>query len=240
MNTSTHTHRAQHHSSHIAESHDERWSPANMEECVRVWNLTEEQREQLQSLGHALRDMDHYKNTPHELTRYLKGPKGLDHAESMFRACIDWRKSTCVEADDIGVTNVDDFLDTYQPPQSFYDHAPSALLLGTDHENDPIYVERAGDMDGYGFCQRYPQDTLLKDVVWRRELTAHGAWQTDYVAKYGHLPRQITVIYDLHGLSSRHCKKGVGAFFKDAVAYTQDKYYGVSKVCTKNGTVSYD
>lgn len=201
--------------------HDDRWSTVNIDEAIRVWQLTTKETQQLRSLKDRLSDVDHFKNTPHEVVRYVRGPRGFAQAEELFRGMIDWRKNS--------QEDIDNMLDEYKPPRGLYEYAPSGLLQGVDHDGDPVYLERAGDMDGFGFCQRYDNDTMRNDVVWRRELTASGAWIEDYVKEHGHLPRTLTMVYDLKGLSSRHCKKGVGAFFKEAVSYTQDKYYGVSK-----------
>ena len=205
-------------------THAERWSEENVQRAIQVWNLNSDEEQQLRSLKDGLSDpaVDHFKNTPHELVRFIKGPKGPTKAEEIFRGMIDWRMTS--EED------IDTLLDDYKPPRALYEYAASGLLQGVDHDGDPVYLERAGDMDGFGLCQRYEPDVLLKSVVWRRELTASGAWIDDYEKEHGHLPRQLNVIYDLKGLNSRHMKKGVGAFFKEAVAYTQDKYYGVSKV----------
>lgn len=208
------------------QSHSERWSEDNVQQAIRIWNLNDEEVQQLRLLRETLADpeMDHFKNTPHEVVRYIKGPKGPSQAQEMFRGMIQWRKNS--------EENIDTMLDDYKPPRALYEYAASGLLQGVDKDGDPIYLERAGKMDGFGLVQRYEPDELLKSVVWRRELTASGAWIDDYEREHGHLPRQLNVIYDLEGLNSRHMKKGVGAFFKEAVAYTQDKYYGVSKVCS--------
>jgi len=205
------------------QSHSERWSEENVTEAIRVWDLNSEDEAELRSFKNRLSDkeVDHFKNTPHGLVYFMKGPKGPDVAEEMFRGMIAWRKTSHEK--------IDTMLDDYQPPRALYEYAASGLLEGVDKMGDPVYLERAGDMDGFGLCQRYEPDVLLKSVVWRRELTSTGAWIDEYKNKHGHLPRQLTVVYDLKGLSSRHMKKGVGAFFKEAVSYTADKYYGVSK-----------
>ncbi|CAB9513305.1 SEC14-like protein 5 [Seminavis robusta] len=212
---------AQHAHAEQRSSHQERWSEANMQQAIKTWKLTDVEIEQLRTLKGALSDVDHFKCTPHEVVRYIRGPKGYDQAEPIFRGMIDWRQN-CDE-------DIDNMLDHYKPPRALYEYAASSLLAGVDHDNDPVYLERAGEMDGYGFVTRYESSTMRNDVIWRRELTASGAWINDYEKKHGHLPRQITVVYDLKGLSSRHMKKGVGAFFKEAVGYTADKYYGVAK-----------
>jgi hypothetical protein len=215
-NRAEHTHESRH------MSHSERWSESCVQEAINTWKLTGEETQQLQSLKTALADVDHFKSTPHDLVRYIRGPKGFAQAETLFRSMINWRLNS--------TENIDNMLDEYKPPRALYEYAPSGLLQGVDKDGDPVYLERAGDMDGFGFVTRYDSETMLRDVVWRRELTAHGAWVTDYVEDHGHLPRQITVVYDLKGLSSRHMKKGVAAFFKEAVSYTSERYYGVSKV----------
>jgi len=206
-------------------SHAQQWSDIAIEKAITNWKLTEKEQRQLMSFKIKLSDdeVDHFKNTPHELGKYIRGPKGPDHAEEFFRSVMRWRKNSDED--------IDNMLDDYKMPRTLWEYAPSGLLEGVDREGDPIYLERAGDMDAYSLSQRYNRDELLKSVVWRREMTASGAWIDDYEKRHGHLPRQLNVVYDLKGLNSRHMNNGVLSFFKEAVAYTQDKYYGVSKVC---------
>ena len=200
-------------------SHEERWSEERVHRAIEVWGLNGQEAEQLRSLKDRLSDVDHPKNTPHELVKYIKGPKGYDKAEEVFRNVIQWRR-------DFGT---DTILEDYKPPKILYEYVSTAMLRGVDHEGDPVYVERAGALDALGLVRRYDQEALRKHTVWLRELTASGPWRQDYEHEHGHQPRQLTIVFDLEGLSSRHVKKEVIPIFKDFVAYTADKYYGVSK-----------
>jgi hypothetical protein len=202
--------------------YQERWSEENIQTALRVWNLQNNpamQRE-LRDLGHRLQDIHHFKNTPHELIRYLQGPQGMARAEPLFRSMIAWRLQD----------KIDDLLTTYKPPPTLYQYSASSMLQGLDHDGDPIYVERPGVLDGAGLVARYSRDTLLQHIVWLRELVAHGSWIEDYQAQTGHLPRTMTIIFDLQGLNrSTHLKSDCMAFFKELVSYTQEKYYAPSK-----------
>lgn len=200
-------------------THEERWSEESINRAIDVWELSRDEAKQLRRLKDTLSDVNHRLNTPHELVKYIKGPKGMEKAEEMFRFVINWRLEY----------GTDTLLDNYKPPRILYDYIATAMLEGVDYVGDPVYLERAGAIDGLGLVKRYDKNALLKHTVWLRELTATGAWRRDYEKKYGHQPRQVTVIFDLKGLSTRHAKTEVIQVFKELVSYTAERYYGVSK-----------
>lgn len=199
--------------------HEERWSREKIQEAIRVWNLNGIESEQLCSLKGKLADINHYKNNPHDLVRFIRGPQGFDKAEEIFRNMVEWRKEY----------GTDYLLKEYKPHKILHDYIPSAMLQGVDHDGDPVYVERAGAIDGPGLVRRFDHDDLIKHTVWLRELCDSGAWKEDYMRKHGHAPRNMTIVFDLEGLNSSHVKKEVVPFFKAITSYTADKYYGVSK-----------
>lgn len=201
------------------DSHEERWSEDNIARAIEVWKLNDEEKRHLRNLKHKLSNIQHPKNIPHELVKYIKGPKGHDKAEEIFRNMIEWRREF----------GTDTILDEYKPPYILYNYIATSMLKGVDYEGDPVYVERAGVVDGVGLVKRFDKEALLKHTVWLRELTASGVWRQDYEREHGHKPRQLTIVFDLHGLSSHQAKKDVINVFKELVSYTADKYYGVSK-----------
>jgi hypothetical protein len=112
------------------ETLEERWSVQNLEYVRDLWRLDTEQYGHLVAMKDKLKDVDHWKNNPYEVTRFVTGPQGYDRAEPLFRAMVDWR----IEND------VDTLLDTYKPPKVLQDYLPSAILAGYDKEGDPIYL----------------------------------------------------------------------------------------------------
>jgi CRAL/TRIO domain len=77
--------------------------------------------------------------------------------------------------------------------------------------------------------QRYPQDDIIKHIVWLREIGTRGPWIGDYEKRMGRTPSQVTIIYDMQGMSSRHLKSGVIPLFKSIVQINQRRYCGLAK-----------
>lgn len=201
------------------DSLEARWSLKNLQYIRTLWSLSDEQYQELSLMKDKLADIDHFKNNPYEVTRFVTGPQGFDHAERLFRECIAWRIEN----------NVDEMLETYKPPQILLDYLPSAILAGTDKEGDPIYLERGGAMDGPGFLTRYGREKLMKHIIWSRELASRGRWIEEYERKMGRPPTRLTIIYDMQGLNSRHMKAGVLPFLTESMRITQQRYNGLAK-----------
>jgi len=165
-------------------------------------------------------DVDHPWNDPHVLLRYMYAPHGYKHAERLFRNMIQWRLDH----------NVDTILETYTPPPALLRYAsPLAFLRGLDRDGDPIYVERGGAMDGQGLLKRFSQQQLMRHAIWLRELQSSGAWVAEYERTQHKCIKDITVIFDLQGLSSSHCNPGVLNWFQSHMKMTEDYYPGPIK-----------
>jgi len=199
---------------------DERWSTKNLEHVRDLWQLNEQQFKQLKEFKEKLKDVDHWKNSPYEVIRFITGPQGYDKAEELFRDMIEWRLAN----------NIDTILDDYRPPKVLFDYLPSAILKGYDRDGDPIYLERGGAMDGYGLLQKYGQERLMKYICWSRELAFRGRWINEYERDMGRPPTRLTIVYDLEGLSTRHMKSGVFPFLNECMMLTQRRYNGLAKV----------
>jgi hypothetical protein len=83
-------------------------------------------------------------------------------------------------------------------------------------------------MDGPGL-QRFGIDAIMQHIVWLRELATRGDWLRDYERTQGRAPAQVTIIFDMHGMSSRHLKSGVIPMFKEIVKINQERYCGMAK-----------
>jgi CRAL/TRIO domain len=200
------------------ETLEARWSIENLQYIRTLWNLSDEHYQELCRLKDQLSDIDHWKNSPYEVVRFVTGPQG-PQAEEMFRAMIKWRLEN----------EVDTILESYKPPKILLDYIPSAVLAGYDREGDPIYLERGGSIDGYGLLTRYGKEKLMKHIIWTRESVSRGRWIEDYERTMGRPPTRMTIIYDLKGLGSRHMKAGVLPFFTQSLAITQQRYNGLAK-----------
>ena len=73
---------------------DERWSDGNIQNVVERWNLNGTEERQLRELQRQLSDVDHWKNNPMEVVRYLRGPGKYEDVECKFREMIEVSKVT--------------------------------------------------------------------------------------------------------------------------------------------------
>lgn len=201
------------------QTYEERWADASFQKVASAWNLTKEEQAQLRRLQTSLKDVTSWKNNPLDLVRYLRGPGRFETVEAKFRDMIAWREQK----------QTDRLLDDYRPPKALLWYVPSAILEGYDKDGDPIYLERGGVMDGIGLQQQFSMEEIIQHVVWLREIGTRGDWLQDYERKTGRTPTQVTIIYDMQGMSSRHMKASVMAMFKEIVAMNQTRYCGLAK-----------
>lgn len=69
----------------------------------------------------------------------------------------------------------------------------------------------------------------MTHAAWVRELNTQGAWLDDYEQKQGHKVKDVTVVYDLKGLNSRHLSPKVIDLFSEIMKLTQERYPGPVK-----------
>ena len=68
------------------QTYEQRWSEESLKTTVDQWKLTAQEQQQLRTLQKRLRDVQHWKNNPQELVRYLRGPGHFDQGMS-FLTC---------------------------------------------------------------------------------------------------------------------------------------------------------
>lgn len=192
----------------------DRWSEKNIQAVVQQFDLNPEMEQRLRDLQRRVSDIDHFKNDPIYLVRFLLGSWGHNRAEIMFRKMIDWRATN----------HVDTIFDDYVPPQILLDCVPSAMLKDYDRDGDPIYVERGGAVDAAGLLKIFSKEELLRYGIWTRERNSNGVWINEYERRRGKSAKEITVVYDLKGLSARHLNpKGI-EYFKEIIKITQHNF----------------
>ena len=108
------------------ETPEKRWGQENLQYIRKLWSLNDEEYNQLLLMKEKLKDIDHWKNNPYEVIRFLSGPQGFVQTESIFRTMVEWRVANAV----------DSVLDTYKPPQILLDYLPSAILAGRDRDGE--------------------------------------------------------------------------------------------------------
>jgi len=202
------------------EAVNERWSRPKVEEVVDLWELTESEQRDLERLGNQLRDVQHFKNAPSEVIRFLRArPGDLQAAESMFRSMVEWRIEN----------KVDTILERYRPPQEILDHYPGAILQGHDKAGDPIFIERLGVTDGVGILERYGRNEMIQHAIWLRELITTGDWIQHYQKRRGRTVRQIVIMEDLYGLSIAHMNRQLLSVYGEIMRLDQDNYPETAK-----------
>jgi CRAL/TRIO domain len=196
------------------------WGQANVQQFIDSWSLTPEQVDKMWALQRRLVDVDHFKNEPECILRFMFAPTGCDAAESCWRKMVQWRLDN----------NIDTLLRDYQPPQDLLDHATCAILEGLDREGDPIYVERGGATDVTHLLKTYGRDELIQFAIWTRELHTRGAWIEAYEKRQGRRIKGVTVVYDLKGMSTKHLNPKVLDLFGEIMKFSQAYYPGPIKV----------
>ena len=195
------------------------WGHKNMTAIRQAWKLSYEQEEQLWELQRRLADVNHFKNEPDTVLKFMMAPTGFNAAEGLFRKMLAWRKEN----------NVDTILQDYRPPQKLIEHAHSTILYGADKDGDPIFVERGGALDAIGILEEYGREEMIRTGIFIRELHSRGAWIDEFEKRKGGKMKAVTVVYDLKGLSSKHMNRKVLDLFGEMMKITQDYYPGPFK-----------
>lgn len=190
------------------------WDDENVRKACKVWSLTEDEVHKLRDLQQRLSDIVYWKNEPHHVLWFMKGPFGYANAEKHFRRMVQWRRTH----------NIDAVLDKYSPPKLLLNNTPSAVLHGCDRDGDPIYVERGGAMDANYLMKHHTREEMVRYAVWVRETHFRGAWKDEYEKQHGHPVKNITIIYDLKGLSASQLSPKVLDVFKEVIAITKNYY----------------
>lgn len=191
---------------------------------VQYWNLTLSQSQALLELRDRLVDVtDLELNRPMNVVRYLRAQSYVPKkAEKMFRKMLQWRLDN----------KVDSYIMTkdYTPPKDLIANYPGAILKGTDLQGDPIFVSRTGVTDIAGLLEQHGHEAMVQYEIYRRESGMIGSWIPNWERQSGRPIRQITVIEDLHGLSSRIVlSPSVAAFYGQVMELDQNNYPDATK-----------
>lgn len=204
------------------------WSEANFSEVVKIWKFDDEAKTKLKSLGQSLSDVDHFKNDPFEVVRFLvEFEMDTQKSEEMFRKMVDWRREK----------NMDTFMERYTPPEVLF-YSPMFMIDGLDREGDPVMVQRHGKLDAIGVYNRIGPDAMLEGAIFLGELIStrrngypeEYKWQENYYEPLaGRRFTQFTVILDLDGLSAKHIRPTLLGLLKENARVSQDMFPGLSK-----------
>ena len=213
---------------------EERWSEANFSAMASLWEFTEEEQAKMRQLQQKLSDIDHWKNDPYEVVRYLvEYYFQVDKAAKMFRSMVEWRIAN----------HMDTFLTDYGMPPEIFQYLPLFLLRDLDYEGDPLYVLRVGALDAWGLYQQTGRKAVLDYTKFLQEITttrhcivkgdpfpAHWNWQTEYYEQLAQRRlRQRTMIVDLEGLSHKHLRPALFSVLQAFSRIDQDDNAGFER-----------
>jgi hypothetical protein len=184
-------------------SDEDRWSDGNFEEMASAFNLDEEKRAKMKELQQRLSDINHWKNEPYEVYRYLKELHfDVKKTEEHFRDMIKWRIAT----------HVDTYIERYGTPQEIFRYIPLFMLKGLDKEGDPIYIWRVGKFDAVEMIRRTGEEGIKAHYQFTIELATNRMhniqgwnWQREYYEplRGGRRFKQFTLIIDMDGFNTK-------------------------------------
>lgn len=207
------------------------WSKKNVSEVLQSWKWNQQQQDHFHDLQERLSDIDHWRNNPAEVARFLSEHDfDVKKAEQMFRAMIKWR----IEND------IDTFMERYGEPPEVFHYWPLGPLKGLDKDNDPIMFQSLGKADALGLYEHMGGEEMMKANIFLNEVQTcrdigipkHLSWQTNYYEPLaGRRFTQFTVIADLEGLSPRVLRPALLSLLKWSSRVAQDHYPGMAKRC---------
>ena len=205
------------------------WNASNLAQVVESWKFTAEQQAKLQDFQQRIADISHWKNDPAEAARFLQEHNfDLIKAERMFRGMIQWRQSH----------GIDTFMEDYGEPPPIFQYSPIFLLKGLDKDQDPIFVQRLGRIDGRGLYHRLGAPAMVQAFRFVSELQTSRTcgikeewqWQTRYYEPLvGRRMTQLTILVDLDGLSVRLIRPALLGIVQETARVAQDHYPGLAK-----------
>jgi len=196
------------------------WAEEKFKKTIELWDLSDEEINNLKELKEAIKDILHWKNQPNEVVRFMRArPKDLKAQVEMFKNMIEWRKEN----------NVETILKDYTPDKLLWRYYPGAMLKGYDKEGDPVYLERLGVTDAPGLLARLGEEEMIKHAIWTRELISKGKWIHKYEKAMKRPVRRITIIEDLDGLSRRMLWGGTLGAYNKIMRLDQDNYCETAK-----------
>jgi len=195
---------------------DGEWSSSQVDKTVQLWDLNLKERAELERMGRRLKDIDHRKNKPSEVIRFLRvRPGNVNAAETMFRNMIAWRMEN----------KVDTIVRDYQPPKELLDYFPGAMIEKFDKDGDVIYVGRDGSVDALGLLKHYGHDEMIRFAIWFQEKVETTQWFKEYELKHGHPIKCETMINDVSGQKMHLLmNRGLRRMYGEMLRLDQDYY----------------
>ena len=205
------------------------WNASNVQQVIQAWKFNQTEQDHLEEFQHRIADVHHWKNDPAEAARFLKEHVfDVAKAERMFRGMLDWRQTLQIDA----------VLHEYGEPPAVFQYAPIFLLKGLDHEQDPIFVQRLGRIDGGGLYHSLGGPAMVQAFRFVSELQTSRAcgiredwqWQRRYYEPLvGRRMIQLTILVDLEGLSVRVLRPALLGIVQETARVAQDHYPGLAK-----------
>lgn len=225
-----------------------RWSDDNIQGVRELWTLSNKQVMQLLQLKDKLSDVDHFKNDPYEVIRFLttiaaaskyadKGATGTKDGKKEKKSKLDKKSEEKIinkveeafrDMIQWRIDNkIDDILTEYKAPEELQMHYPASMLDNVDKDGDPIYFERLGVLDAGGIIKHYGKDHVMNYAIWLRENTE---WVTEYENQYDRKFKYCTIIMDLKGITlSQHANAKILKVFSKIMDLDEKYYCGTEK-----------
>ena len=203
---------------------DERWSQERLDDVFKIWKLDKERQAGLLDLRQRVADVDHWKNDPYEIVRWLNEFKGdVAKAERLFRYTIQWRLEN----------NVETHLERYGEPHRMFHYLPTGILEGTDKQGDPIYLDRMGAADSYTLMKEFGVHGVIDYMIFFYEHISRREFWQEHEKRTGRRVTNFSVVIDLEGLNAGHMRPGLLPLLQKVSRMTQDCYAGWGKVRTR-------
>mmetsp|Transcript_16734 Transcript_16734/g.25616 ORF Transcript_16734/g.25616 Transcript_16734/m.25616 type:complete len:356 (-) Transcript_16734:776-1843(-) len=193
------------------------WADEKVEKVVKLWKLTDAEKEQLLKMKEKISDIKHWRNRPDEVVRFVRARSGKPKAaEDWFRKSTKWRGNHKPCPDTI--------FDTYKPSEKMLARHFATVLDGLDKEGDPIQFSRKGILDPAEILRCFGKEEIVTHSYWLREVFTRGEWQKEYEKRTGHPVGQFLIIEDFKGLTRKSFSPKTQSVLKEFTKHGQQNY----------------
>ena len=159
------------------DSFDEIWSDERLNAVAQLWDFDAAKTADLFDMRERLRAVlppTSRLNDPAVIVRFLRPRQKAGQNDYCFQKivkCLKWRAQH----------DMDDLLTNFQPlPDFMAGHYPGAVLVGCDHEGDPVSLLRPGAGNSHGLIRQYGVEECTKYLRWLQEQLCFGEWRKEW------------------------------------------------------------
>lgn len=174
-------------------SFDAIWSDERVQAVAQLWGFNAAKTADLFDMRERLRGVlppTSRLNDPGVIVRFLRPRQKAGQNDYCFQKivkCLKWRAAH----------NMDDLLVHYQPSPDFMaGHYPCAVLVGCDHEGDPVALLRPGSGNSHGLIRHYGAEECAKYLRWLQEQVCFGEWRQEWEETHQRPIKQLLHVED--------------------------------------------